>query len=336
MPPTVSIIVPCYNEQATIRSLLEAIYAQTYPRAALEVIIADGLSSDGTRAAIASFAATHPDLAITVVDNPRRLIPAALNRALQQARGEILLRLDAHSAPYPDYVERCVADLEAGLGDNVGGVWEILPGGTDWQARSIAVAAAHPLGVGDAAYRHARRPACVDTVPFGAFRRELLARVGFFDERLPANEDYEFNARLRQRGGRVWLNPAIRSRYIARSTLPDLARQYWRYGFWKWQMLRRHPRTLRWRQALPPLFVVSLIAAGVLATFLPLVRLLLAAEASLYTFTLLAVAVFTAWRRKEGFLIAGLPLAMATMHLAWGAGFLWSMVKTIIPSRGQA
>jgi glycosyltransferase involved in cell wall biosynthesis len=125
MPPFVSIIIPCFNEQATIRDLLAAVYAQTYPRADLEVVIADGMSTDGTRDGIAAFADEHADLHVAVVDNPRRIIPAALNLAIQNAHGEIILRLDAHSMPHPDYVERCVADLEAGLGENVGGIWEI-------------------------------------------------------------------------------------------------------------------------------------------------------------------------------------------------------------------
>lgn len=331
MPTTVSIIVPCYNEQTTIGQLLEAIYAQTYPRAALEVIIADGCSSDGTRAEIVSFAAAHPDLAIRLVDNPRRLIPTALNLAIQQARGEILVRLDAHSVPYPDYVERCVAALEAGLGDNVGGVWEILPGGKGWLAESIAVAAAHPLGVGDAAYRHAKRPAWVDTVPFGAFRREWIALVGLFDENLHTNEDYEFNARLRQHGGKIWLDPAIRSRYFARPNLQELARQYWRYGFWKWQMLRRHPKTLRWRQALPPLLVAGTLGGGLLALFLPPLRVVWLLALGLYWLALWVAAGMAAWRHKRTYLLGGLALAIATMHFAWGAGFLWSMVKSIFP-----
>lgn len=335
MLPTVSIIVPCYNEQRTIGRLLDAIYAQSYPRTALEVIVADGLSTDGTRAEIASFMASHPDLSLTLVDNPRRLIPAALNLAIQHARGDVLLRLDAHSLPYPDYVERCVADLEAGLGENVGGVWEILPGDDTWLARSIAFAASHPLGVGDAAYRHATRPASVDTVPFGAFRRELLTRIGFFDESLHANEDYEFNARLRRCGGRVWLDPRIRSRYFARSTLRDLARQYWRYGFWKWHMLRRYPGTLRWRQALPPLLVAGLVLGSALALVFPWARALLVLAIGLYLLALLAAAVEATLRHRQGFLLAGLPLAMATMHLAWGAGFLWSVTRFLLSPKGR-
>ena len=165
--PSVSIIIPCYNEQTTICKLLEAIYAQTFPRADLEVVIADGISTDGTRAEIVAFADSHADLHIAVVDNLKRHIPAGLNCALKEAQGEIIVRLDAHSMPYPNYIEHCIADLEAGLGENVGGVWEIRPGAETWVARSIAIAAAHPLGVGDALYRHAEKSAPVDTVPFG-------------------------------------------------------------------------------------------------------------------------------------------------------------------------
>lgn len=327
MPSFVSIIIPCYNEQATIRDLLAAIDAQSYPRAEMEVVIADGMSTDGTRDEIAAFVEAHPDLHICVVDNPARIIPAALNRALQEAQGEIVIRLDAHSMPYPDYVERCVAALESGLGENVGGIWEISPGADGWIAQAIAVAAAHPLGVGDALYRHAEKAAYVDTVPFGAFKREQLALVGFFDESLLTNEDYEFNTRIRQSGGRIWLDPAIRSIYYARPTLAALARQFWRYGYWKRKMLQRYPETLRWRQGLPPLFVLSLLGGAVLASLFPLFRLLLAIEVSLYAIILILTGCQTAIRQKKLTLFIGLPLAIAVMHIAWGAGFLWSMIK---------
>jgi succinoglycan biosynthesis protein ExoA len=327
--PSVSIIIPCYNEQDTIRKLLEAVYAQTFPRANLEMVIADGRSTDGTRAEIAAFANAHPDLHIAMADNPVKSIPAALNCALKKTRGEIIVRLDAHSVPYPDYIECCVADLLADLGENVGGIWEIHPGAPTWMAQSIAVAASHPLGVGDALYRHAGKASQVDTVPFGAFKRELLALIGFFDETLLANEDYEFNARIRQSGGKIWLDPAIRSVYFARSSLSALARQYSRYGFWKWRMLRRYPETLRWRQGLPPLFVLSVLSGAVLAIFLPVFRVLLAVEILAYGFILVSAGVHASFKRKKFLLIFGLPVAIATMHIAWGTGFLWSMIKGI-------
>ena len=325
--PTVSVIVPCYNEQATIGLLLDALEAQTFPREALEVIIADGLSTDGTREVIAAWQAAHPGLRVRVVDNPRRIIPAALNRALEAAQGEIIVRLDAHAVPAPDYIARSVAALEAGRGDNVGGVWEIRPGGKGRLAECIAAAAAHPLGVGDARYRYASAPAAVETVPFGAFYRRLIERIGGFDESLLTNEDYEFNTRVRAAGGTVWLDPGIRSVYFARAGLWPLAKQYWRYGYWKAQMLRRYPHTLRWRQALPPAFVLALLilaAAGAGGWWAA--RVLLALQAGGYALALLAAGVHLAVRKRKPACVVGAPLAMATMHLAWGSGFLWGVV----------
>lgn len=332
--PKVSVIVPCYNEQSTIRLLLEALHEQTFPRAEMEVILADGLSTDGTRDVIAAFQKDFPDLEVRVVDNTRRSIPSAVNRAIEVSRGEFIVRLDAHSKPYPDYVANSVKAHEENRGENVGGVWEIRHGADTWIAKSIAVAAAHPLGVGDALYRHAKLASEVDTVPFGSFRRALIDKVGFFDETLLTNEDYEFNARVRNAGGRIWLDPSIRSVYYARSTLLELVRQYWRYGFWKWRMLRRYPNTLRWRQALPPLFVLSLIGLALASIFIPFVRFILIGELVLYFFIMLLAGIYTAFRRQKPYLSFGLPLAISAMHITWGSGFLWSILKSSSKKNG--
>ena len=326
--PKVSIIIPCYNEQSTIQPLLDALREQTFPRSKMEVIISDGMSTDGTRDEIAAFQKKFRDLKARVVDNVQRAIPSAVNRAIEASRGEIIIRLDAHSKPYPDYVENCVKALEAGRGDNVGGVWEIHAGAKTWIAESIAVAAAHPLGVGDALYRHAKYAAEVDTVPFGAFRRALIEKVGLFDESLLTNEDYEFNARVRKAGGRIWLDPSIRSIYFARSSFGAPAKQSLRYGFWKWTMLRRYPNTLRWRQALPPLFVLSLAGLGLLSIFFPLMKFLLLGELLLYLFICLTAGIQARLRLRKNFLSVGLPLAIPIMHIAWGSGLLWSMLAS--------
>lgn len=328
--PTVTVIVPCYNEARTIGLLLQALYNQTYPRSLFDVVLADGMSSDGTRAAIAEFCRTHPALRVNVQDNPKRNIPAALNVALAAATGEIIVRMDAHAIPEPDYIARCVDDLQAGKGENVGGVWQIAPGAAGWVAQAIALAAAHPLAVGDAHYRHARTAAAVDTVPFGAFYRRLIDEIGGFDETLLSNEDYEFNARIRQRGGVVWLNPEIRCTYFARPTLKKLAQQYARYGFWKVRMLRRYPDTLRWRQALPPLFVLSALILLLAAIFLPLARLLLAAQLGGYAFILAWFGVQVARRSANWKMLPGFMAAVTTMHFAWGGAFLWSALRLLM------
>ena len=328
--PKVSVIVPCYNEEKTIGLLLEAIFCQSFPRTDIEVVIADGLSTDRTRQVIADFQRSHAEMAILMVDNLRKTIPSALNSSIQASRGEYIVRLDAHSVPALDYVARCVAALDSGIGENVGGVWQIEPGGKGWIASSIAAAAAHPLGVGDALYRFTSRAGRVDTVPFGAFRRSLIDKVGYYDETLLTNEDYEFNARVREAGGIVWLDPAIRSVYFARPNLAALARQYFRYGFWKYRMLKRYPGTLRWRQALPPVFLLSLIVLALFSIFWSQARMGLVVEAGLYTSILLVAGLRLAQQRKDARYIIGIPLAIAAMHLTWGIGFLVSVVESLL------
>lgn len=306
--------------------LLASIYQQTYPLEKLEVIIADGLSTDNTLWEINSFIEDFPDLRVSVVDNPQRIIPAGLNQAISAAAGEIIVRLDAHSIPAKDYIQRCVEALDNGFGNNVGGLWEIQPGGETWQARAIASAAAHPLGVGDARYRVGGLPQEVDTVPFGAFERSLIDRVGLFDETLLTNEDYEFNNRIRKAGGVIWFDPAIRSKYVARDSINSLARQYWRYGFWKSRMLRRFPGTFRWRQ-LPPVFVISFPLLIILGIWFWWARWLLILEILVYSIALLLVGFQQAVKRRDITLILGVPLAVATMHFSWGTGFIWSMIR---------
>lgn len=324
----VSVIIPCYNEEKTIVPLLQALFEQDYAKDDMEVIIVDGGSTDGTKGSIEKYKADHPEEQISVVNNPKRHIPNAVNIGIKASSGEYIIRLDAHSRPvHADYIKRCVEGLKNGLGDNVGGIWEIQPGSDHWMARAIAAAASHPFGVGDAQYRIDGRAGEVDTVPFGSFRRNVFDRFGFYDESLLSNEDYEFNARIRKGGGRVWFDPTIRCTYYARPDLKSLASQYWRYGFWKWKMLCKNFGTLKWRQALPPLFVASFAALFLLTFFWWIARWLLLIQVVLYLFVLSIAAVQVTNKRKKPLMLIGVPLAIATMHFSWGSGFLWSMVK---------
>ncbi len=325
--PLVSVIIPCYNEENTITGLLNALLHQTLPVEQVEVVIADGLSNDGTREKIGEFQKANPELAINLVDNPKRIIPAALNRAIENARGEFIVRLDGHTMPAADYLEKCVQALQANMGDNVGGVLDIKPARNSWIGKSIALAAVNPMGVGDALYRHATAATESDTVAFGAFRRSLVEKTGKFDETLLVNEDYEFNTRIRFGGGKIWIDPAIRAVYFSRPDLGSLAKQYFSYGFWKFKMLRRYPGSIRWRQALPPIFVFGLLMLLLLSVFLNLARITLAAVCLLYLTILIAGAVKPAIKTHQPTAIVGIPMAIATMHVSWGAGFLWSMVK---------
>jgi cellulose synthase/poly-beta-1,6-N-acetylglucosamine synthase-like glycosyltransferase len=326
---SVSIIIPCYNEKMRIRLLLDAIYAQTFPRNLMEVVLADGMSTDGTKEIVSDWSRLHQDLRLKLLENEKQIIPAALNQAIENTSNDVIIRLDAHSHPYPDYVTRTVSALDADVADNVGGLWVIKPGSDTWIARSISLAASHPLGVGDALYRHGKKAAYVETVPFGGFRRELWVKLGGFDETLLTNEDYEFNSRILKSGGKIWFDPDIQSVYYSRSTLSGLARQYWRYGYWKYRMVKRYPDTIRWRQALPPAFVASLLL-GLLLVWIPLFRGLLIFEFLLYSITLTVISIKIAVGNREPALVIGVPASIASMHISWGSGFLWSMAKGLI------
>lgn len=333
--PEVSVIVPCYNEARTIGGLLTALLSQTYPTESLEVIVSDGGSTDGTRAVVAEIAASTPQLRLKLVDNPDRSIPAALNRALAAAAGRVVVRLDAHALPAPDYIARCVQVLAETGAANVGGVWDIRPGAERWVARAIAAAVSHRLGAGDARYRAGARAGEVDTVPFGAFDRRWIERVGRFSEDLLTNEDYEYNYRIRQAGGKIWLDPSIRCVYFARPTLPALARQYWRYGFWKAQMLARYPRSLRLRQAIPPGFVAALVGLLAAAPFSPAAATGLVVLVAVYLAVLFGAALLQSARGRDISLAVGLPAAWVTVHVCWGSGFLVGLASAWMTRRGH-
>ncbi len=325
--PFVSVIVPCYNEEKTITGLLESIASQAYPLEKVEVIVSDGLSKDNTRQKILEYQASNPHMQVKVIDNPLRAIPNALNLAIKNASGAIILRLDAHCIPESDYIARSVQGLLQGYGKNIGGLWKIKPGADTWIARSIAVSASNPLGVGDARYRFSEIPGEVDTVPFGAFWKDYLEELGGYNEELLTNEDYELNTRIRNRADKVWFDPGIRSTYFARPDLSALARQYWRYGFWKFQMLKKYPDSMRLRQAIPPLFILGWLVLVIAALFSIFFRVLLAIMVSLYILILVLASLPAAIKAKDLSLLAGVPLAIATMHFSWGAGFLRSMIK---------
>ncbi len=324
--PIVSVIIPCRNEEKRISALLDALYSQSYATDEMEVVIADGMSTDATRELIADFARDHADLKIRVVDNPKQIIPAALNVAIEAASGDFIVRMDAHSVPDVDYVKNSVDDLVNGKGENVGGVWKIQPGEDTWVAKSIVEATSHPLGVGGAKYRYTTEAEEVDTVPFGAFRKDLIDEIGGFDESLLTNEDYEFNVRIRQNGGRIWLNPAIFCKYYARESFGLLAKQYWRYGYWKAKMLKRYPETARPRQILPPLFVLGVVGLIGLSFVSNLFLWALCFILLFYLLVLISVGTTVAFKKNYFPYVVGMPMAIILMHFVWGSAFWVGLV----------
>jgi len=333
--PQVSIVIPCRNEAATIRSALAGLLAQSVDPRSVEVVLADGMSTDGTRAIVEAFGLEHPGLALRLIDNLNRTIPSGLNQAIAASRGEVVVRLDAHAVPAKDYIERCLAVLRETNAANVGGLWEIRPSHPGAVGRAIAEGGSHPLGAGDARYRTGGRAGPVDTVPFGAFPRAWLERVGGYDETLLTNEDYELNLRLRRAGGLVWFDPSIRSLYFARPDFTALGRQYLRYGAWKARMLLRNPGSLRWRQTAAPVFVALTAVLAGLSIWFPLCRALLALQWAAYAVALVLGGVERATRRGDPHLVWGLPAALVVIHMTWGGGFWWGLLTALFGNRRE-
>lgn len=320
--PTVSVVIPCYNEERFIGKVLENLAGQHAP-ARYEIIIVDGMSTDGTRAVVAEFTGRHPDIAVRLIDNPARNIPTALNLGIGRARHEIIVRMDAHSVPSENYVRRCVEGLTSDEVSVVGMPWRIRASEETWTAQAIALAVAHPFGIGDAKYRLENSASqFVDTVPFGAFRKSLWQQVGGFNESLLANEDYDFHYRVRQRGGRILLDTGGHSIYFARHSFKALAVQYFRYGRWKAQMVKLNPRSLRLRQLVAPVFVIALIILTALSLLSRLAAVALAAVVVPYV-ALAALFAFKLSRKAGDFrLLPLIAFAFLIIHTTWGSSFL--------------
>jgi glycosyltransferase involved in cell wall biosynthesis len=317
MTPFVSVIMPCRNEVAFLGRCLDSILAGDYPRDRMEVIVADGMSDDGTREVIAQYAAR--DSRVRMIDNPARITPVALNLALREAQGDVIARIDAHAWVAPDYLSRCVHYLKWTDADNVGGTMHVVAQSEGPFARAIATALSHPFGVGNAHYRFGgTEPRWVDTVQGGCWRREVFSRIGPFNEKLCRSQDMEFNLRLRAAGGKTLFAPEIRYDYFARSDL----RSFWRHNFWngEWAVLpflysRVIPVSLR--HLIPLIFATGLMVG---AMALPWSRWPIAMVAIPYACINVGASVHAAWRGRKISLLASMPVAFGSLHLGYGFG----------------
>ncbi len=319
--PLVSVIMPVRNEAAFIERSLGAVLAQDYPADRLEVFVADGASTDDTRAIVSRLAGGQ-HVPVRVIENPAGTAAAGLNRAIAEARGTVVIRVDGHCVVPPHYVRRCVVHLERRRVDGVGGPVRTI--GETPAAQAIAAAMSCRFGVGDSAFRTTRgEQRFVDTVPFPAYTREAIERAGPFDEELVRNQDDEYNYRLREMGGRILLAGDLESTYYGRSTFARLWRQYFEYGCYKVRVMQKHPLQMRPRQFVPALLVLALGAGALLALAGHPVPLLLVAGSYL-AFIAAATLLHAKWDRA---LLLRLPLAFAVLHLAYGTGFLAGLVR---------
>jgi len=330
----VSLILPVCNESAYIQNGLLAIFDQDYS-GPMEILVADGMSTDNTRQIIHDFSIHYPQVKIQILDNPGKIVPTGMNIALRQTKGEIIIRVDGHCIIAPDYVRKCVDHLKEEGADGVGGPMESI--GETQMAKTIAIGMSSPFGVGNSTFRTTSgKNMLVDTVPFPAYTRQIIERAGFYDEELVRNQDDEYNYRIRELGGRILLADDVRSTYFSRTSLKGLWRQYYQYGYWKVRVLQKHPRQMSPRQFVPPAFVLALSVSVLfalsfilypssfillLSSFIPLLYLLANLLASIWTTI------------RQGFILhpSGeafiLPLVFAILHVSYGLGFLVGLIK---------
>lgn len=329
--PLVTIVVPCRNEARYLVECLDSILACDYPPDRLEVLVVDGMSDDGTRAVLADYAARNP--LVRMLDNPRRITPVALNLAIRAARGEVIVRMDAHVVYPRNYVSRLVAALDEFGADNVGAVLRTLPANQTAMGRAIAIGMSHPFGVGTSYFRIGTdQPRWVDTIAFFCIRRSTFDRVGTFDEELIRHQDGEFNARLIKSGGRILLIPDVVSYYYARATLRQVGRMFYQYGYFKPLVAKKLGRFMTVRQLIPPGFVLGLLVTGIAALLWKPAILLFGLVAGSYAGIVLGSAVQTAL--KQGPAVgAALAAVLPVIHVSYGVGFWRRVVELLLPSR---
>lgn len=371
--PRITIVIPCRNERGRILECAASVLVQAPPDGGFEVIFADGMSDDGTREILQARCAINsgwrqgpttgimepetwsgeqrtwaygPDM--RVIDNPSRIVSTGLNAAIGAARGDIIVRMDAHTDYAPDYLRQCVAVLDEVGADNVGGPW--VARGQGCVSRAIAGVFQSAFGVGGARGHDPGYSGPVDTVYLGCWRREIFERFGYFDEELVRNQDDEHNLRIIRGGGKIWQSPKIKSWYHPRGSLSALFKQYMQYGYWKVRVIQKHKIPASWRHLVPGAFVLVLLVLFLLSGFtclfstfaavlwsrspvvlwphFPLASLLL-----VYFLAILAASIHTA-ARTEWKLLPVMPLVFPCYHFGYGWGFLRGIWDFVVRRKG--
>lgn len=327
----VTVIVPCRNERDYIERCVEALMNQDYPAHLYTAVVCDGMSNDGTREILEQLKSKYSNL--VVLDNPARVTPIALNMGARYNDDEVKIILGAHSEVYPDYVRANVEVLNEHPECNCCGGWFENVYSNE-QAAAIGLAMSSPFGVGNAHYRTSFTEGYVDTAGFGAYRKEVFQKLGFFDEELVRNQDDELNYRITNAGMKIWLSHRIRCRYYVRGSFGKLSQQQFQYGYWKVYVNRKHKTITTWRQVIPAAFVAYLGSAVLFLLFTSISAWILLMPLMLYVI----VAVVEAARlctaaKKEMMQIPRVIYSFLVLHLSYGTGYLDGILSFIVMNK---
>jgi cellulose synthase/poly-beta-1,6-N-acetylglucosamine synthase-like glycosyltransferase len=313
----VSVIIPMRNEERHIVRCLQSLLEQTYFGEQYELIVVDGESSDRSVELVRQLSQSRPQ--IRLLSNPAAIVPIAMNLGIRSARGEIIVRADAHTVYPPNYIENCIKYLEMTGADNVGGPVITVPASQHFGAQLVAVILSNRFGVGNSQFRTGMYEGYVDTVPFGTFRKHLFSQIGFFDETLVRNQDNELNARIRAAGGRIYQTPALSTQYFPPDTFTKLVLQTYRNSQWHLFTLQRTRAALGVRHVVPACLFCVLGVLVVLSPVSTSARTALGLVLAIY-FTAAIYFSIRAPRNVPAAVKIALPIAFLIFHLSYGLG----------------
>ncbi len=324
--PFVSVLMPIRNEADFIERALNSVLNNDYPADRMEVLVSDGMSTDGTQTVVNRIA--EKDSRVRLIENHGKIVSSGLNCALKQIKGDVFIRIDGHCEIPSDFIKKSVNTLldkkEAWV---VGGMIDTVA--DSFVGKAISAAMQSPVGVGNAMFRRGDYEGWVDTLAFGMHQRAIIDKIGYFDEQLVRNQDDDFNFRILQAGGKIWMSRNIKSIYYARSSLKKLWRQYFQYGFWRIRTIQKHGQPATLRQLAPVLLVSSMVVLGVLSGFHSIFLWLLIAALCVYGLGLIYGAVNVG--RKQSFKYAAIsPMIFIILHFGYGLGSLWGIVRFIL------
>ena len=320
--PFVSVVIPAYNEQRYIADCLNSVFAQDYPAHLMQVIVVDGNSTDSTARIVRS---EYPQ--VTLLENPKRIVPISMNLGIRAAEGEYIVRLDVH-AQYPSgYISYLIENAVELKADNVGVCCQTLPANSTVKAKAIATALSTKFGMGNSQFRIGTdRVRRVDTVPFGCYHRSVFERIGYYDEELVRNQDDEFNARLTKKGGRIFLLPGLVVRYYARDTVKKVSRMFYQYGLFKPLGNKKVGAVTTVRQLVPFAFVTYLLLLVVLLPILPSFTLVFLLPLGMYILLDFLYSAFVTESFRE---YAWLILIYPVVHVSYGLGYWHGIFKIL-------
>lgn len=324
----VSIICPVYNEEKFIERCIKSIVQQDYPQDSLEMLFIDGRSTDRTRAIIEELQRKYSN--IRLLDNAMKVVPYALNKGIKESTGDVVMRIDGHCSYPRNYVSELVKQLYELDADNVGGVWNTMPAKDTAVCHAVALASSHRFGVGGSMHKiGAKEIEEADTVPFGCYRREVFEKIGMFDTDLIRNQDDEFNGRLINRGGKIFLIPHVVIDYTARDSFAKMRKMYYQYGLFKPLVNKKLGAPATTRQFFPLLFVVGLVVGGMLSVFFPIIRCIYLAVLAIYFLIGLMFGCKEAVSRHKPALALLLPYTFLNIHICYGIGYLQGIFKVL-------